>query len=146
MVILFSGAVKMFVEKDLSMVEINPLAITSDDHLICMDAKVGVDGSAAYRQKDLAEINDLSQLNQLEREVEEWHLNYVALDGNIGCMVNGAGLAMATMDMIQLHGGKPANFLDVGGGVTQERVQEAFKIILSDSKVEAVLVNEFLVG
>ena len=140
---LFAGAVKMFVEKDLSMVEINPLAITSDDHLICMDAKVGVDGSAAYRQKDLAEINDLSQLNQLEREAEEWHLNYVALDGNIGCMVNGAGLAMATMDMIQLHGGKPANFLDVGGGVTQERVQEAFKIILSDSKVEAVLVNIF---
>ena len=140
---LFAGAVKMFIEKDLNMVEINPLAITADNHLICMDAKVGVDGSAAYRQKDLAAINDLSQLNQLEREAEEWHLNYVALDGNIGCMVNGAGLAMATMDMIQLHGAKPANFLDVGGGVTQERVQEAFKIILSDSKVEAILVNIF---
>jgi succinyl-CoA synthetase beta subunit len=140
---LFAGAVKMFVEKDLSMIEINPLAITSDDHLLCMDAKVGVDGSAAYRQKDLALINDVAQLNALEQEAESWHLNYVALEGNIGCMVNGAGLAMATMDMIQLHGGNPANFLDVGGGVTEERVQEAFKIILSDSKVEAILVNIF---
>lgn len=134
---------KMFMEKDLSMIEINPLIITSDGDLMCLDAKVNLDENALYRQSAMNEMRDTTQEDERENKAKEWELNYIALDGNIGCMVNGAGLAMATMDIIKLHGGNPANFLDVGGGATKERVTEAFKIILSDEKVNAVLVNIF---
>ncbi|WP_094751881.1 ADP-forming succinate--CoA ligase subunit beta [Psychromonas sp. CD1] len=140
---IFLGLSRMFHEKDLALLEINPLVVTTDDNLICLDGKVSIDSNAMYRQKALFAINDLSQEDERETHAAKWELNYVALDGNIGCMVNGAGLAMGTMDIVQLHGGKPANFLDVGGGATKERVTEAFKIILSDTKVEAVLVNIF---
>ncbi|NRA24155.1 MAG: succinate--CoA ligase subunit beta, partial [Oleispira sp.] len=112
-------------------------------NLHCLDAKIGIDGNALYRQPQLKEMNDPSKEDEREAHAAQWELNYVALDGNIGCMVNGAGLAMGTMDIVQLHGGKPANFLDVGGGATKERVIEAFKIILSDENVEAVLINIF---
>lgn len=134
---------KMFVERDLSLVEINPLIIDQNDHLICLDAKVVVDDNALFRQAQLRAMRDPSQEDERENRAHEWELNYIALDGDIGCMVNGAGLAMATMDLIKLHGGNPANFLDVGGGATQERVTEAFKIILSDEKVKGILVNIF---
>ncbi|MES2141931.1 MAG: ADP-forming succinate--CoA ligase subunit beta [Pseudomonadota bacterium] len=134
---------KMFVERDLSLVEINPLIIDSHDHVICLDAKVVVDDNALFRQPELKAMRDASQEDERENRAHEWELNYIALDGDIGCMVNGAGLAMATMDLIKLHGGNPANFLDVGGGATQERVTEAFKIILSDEKVKGILVNIF---
>lgn len=134
---------KLFVACDLSLVEINPLVITKEGHLLCLDAKLNVDDNALYRQPKLSELRDTSQENEKELLAREWELNYVALDGDIGCMVNGAGLAMATMDLIKLHGGDPANFLDVGGGATKERVQEAFKIILSDKKVKTILVNIF---
>jgi succinyl-CoA synthetase beta subunit len=140
---LFLSLAKMFEEKDLALLEINPLVITATDDLICLDGKVSIDSNAMYRQKALHDMNDTSQEDEREIHAAQWELNYVALDGNIGCMVNGAGLAMGTMDIVQLHGGKPANFLDVGGGATKERVTEAFKIILSDEKVEAVLVNIF---
>ncbi len=140
---IFLGLAKLFEDKDLALIEINPLVITDEGNLHCLDAKVGVDDNALYRQKQLAEMRDLSQEDEREAHAAEWDLNYVALDGNIGCMVNGAGLAMATMDIIKLHGGEPANFLDVGGGATKERVAEAFKIILSDDNVKAVLVNIF---
>ena len=123
--------------------EIDPLVITPAGDLHCLDAKVNVDGNALYRQKKIQEMHDPSQEDPREAEAAKWELNYVALDGNIGCMVNGAGLAMGTMDIIKLHGGQPANFLDVGGGATKERVSEAFKIILSDDNVKAVLVNIF---
>ncbi|GAB3380490.1 ADP-forming succinate--CoA ligase subunit beta [Spongiibacter taiwanensis] len=140
---IFLGLAKMFQEKDLALLEINPLVITSEGNLHCLDAKVVIDGNAIYRHKDLQAMHDPSQDDAREARAAEWDLNYVALTGNIGCMVNGAGLAMGTMDIVSLHGGFPANFLDVGGGATKERVTEAFKIILEDSKVKAVLVNIF---
>jgi len=140
---IFLGLAKMFTACDLALLEINPLVITSDGHLLCLDGKINVDGNALYRQPKLREWNDESQNDPREVQAAHFDLNYVALDGNIGCMVNGAGLAMGTMDIIKHHGGAPANFLDVGGGATKERVTEAFKLILSDSKVKAVLVNIF---
>lgn len=140
---IFMGLAQLFVEKDLALIEVNPLVIKEDGDLHCLDAKLGVDGNALYRHKDLQAMNDPSQEDAREAEAAEWDLNYVALDGSIGCMVNGAGLAMGTMDMVALHGGFPANFLDVGGGATKERVAHAFKLILSDDKVKAVLVNIF---
>ncbi|TNG94591.1 ADP-forming succinate--CoA ligase subunit beta [Pasteurellaceae bacterium USgator11] len=140
---LFTQLAKLFVEKDLALVEVNPLVILENDQLLCLDAKIVTDSNASYRHPDLQAMQDASQEDPREALAEQWQLNYVALDGNIGCMVNGAGLAMGTMDIIKLHGGQPANFLDVGGGATKERVAEAFKIILSDSAVKAVLVNIF---
>jgi len=140
---IFMGLAKMFVEKDLALIEINPLVITDAGDLHCLDAKLGVDGNALYRQSELRDMHDPSQDDEREAHAAKWELNYVALDGNIGCMVNGAGLAMGTMDIVALHGGFPANFLDVGGGATKERVSEAFKIILSDENVKAVLINIF---
>jgi succinyl-CoA synthetase beta subunit len=140
---IFLGLAKMFEEKDLALLEINPLVITEAGNLHCLDAKIVIDGNSVYRHKDLQEMEDPSQEDEREARAAEWDLNYVALTGNIGCMVNGAGLAMGTMDIVSLHGGFPANFLDVGGGATKERVTEAFKIILEDSKVKAVLVNIF---
>ena len=140
---IFMGLAKLFEEKDLALLEINPLVITDAGDLHCLDAKLGIDSNAVYRHKDLQEMHDPSQEDEREAHAAKWELNYVALDGNIGCMVNGAGLAMGTMDIVKLHGGQPANFLDVGGGATKERVTEAFKIILSDESVEAVLVNIF---
>jgi len=134
---------RLFIDKDLSLVEINPLVVSQQGELICLDGKINIDDSALYRQPDLVEMRDSTQEDERENRAKEWELNYIALDGNIGCMVNGAGLAMATMDLIKLHGGEPANFLDVGGGATKERVAEAFKIILSDDNVHAVLVNIF---
>ncbi len=140
---IFMGLARMFEDKDLALIEINPLVITDQGKLHCLDAKIGVDGNALYRQDELREWHDPSQEDPREAHAAQWELNYVALDGNIGCMVNGAGLAMGTMDIVALHGGFPANFLDVGGGATKERVSEAFKIILSDEKVKAVLINIF---
>ena len=140
---IFLGLAKLFQEKDLALLEINPLVITTEGNLHCLDAKVVIDGNAIYRHKDLQAMHDPSQEDEREARAAEWDLNYVALTGNIGCMVNGAGLAMGTMDIVSLHGGFPANFLDVGGGATKERVTEAFKIILEDSNVKAVLVNIF---
>tara|TARA_R110002073_G_scaffold3782_5_gene25204 strand:- start:4183 stop:5316 length:1134 start_codon:yes stop_codon:yes gene_type:complete len=140
---IFMGLAQMFAEKDLALIEINPLVITEKGDLHCLDAKIGVDSNALYRQPQLREMHDPSQEDERESHAAQWELNYVALDGNIGCMVNGAGLAMGTMDIVALHGGFPANFLDVGGGATKERVSEAFKIILSDDKVKAVLINIF---
>lgn len=140
---IFLGLSKMFVELDLALLEVNPLVITSEGNLHCLDAKVVIDSNALFRHPKLKAMYDPTQEDERERRAAEWELNYVALEGNIGCMVNGAGLAMATMDIIKLKGGQPANFLDVGGGATKERVTEAFKIILSDSSVKAVLVNIF---
>ena len=140
---IMSGLFRLFVEKDLGLVEINPLVVTKDGALLALDAKINVDDSALYRQPDLESLRDSAQEDPKEHKAQTFGLNYVALDGNIGCMVNGAGLAMATMDLIKLHGGRPANFLDVGGGTTADRVAEALKIILSDDKVKAVLVNIF---
>ena len=140
---LLTGLCKLFVEKDLALVEINPLVITGEGDLICLDGKINIDGNALYRHKDLQALQDKSQEDERELRASEWDLNYVALEGNIGCMVNGAGLAMATMDIIKLKGGQPANFLDVGGGATKERVAEALKIILSDPDVKGILVNIF---
>jgi succinyl-CoA synthetase beta subunit len=136
------GLYRLFIEKDLSLVEINPLALLTDGSLAALDGKITVDDSALYRQS-IAEWRDPSQEDEKERKAQEFDLNYVTLDGNIACMVNGAGLAMATMDIIKLSGGEPANFLDVGGGATADRVAEAFKIIVSDTKVQAILVNIF---
>ena len=133
----------LFTEKDLSLIEINPLIITTDGNLEALDAKVTVDDNALFRQNALAEWRDPTQVDEKENIAKLHDLSYVALDGNIACMVNGAGLAMATMDIIKLHGGSPANFLDVGGGATKERVAEAFKLIVSDMKVKAILVNIF---
>jgi succinyl-CoA synthetase beta subunit len=140
---IFMGLAQMFVDKDLALIEVNPLVITEQGDLHCLDAKLGVDGNALYRQGQLRDMHDPSQDDEREAHAAQWELNYVALDGNIGCMVNGAGLAMGTMDIVALHGGFPANFLDVGGGATKERVSEAFKIILSDDNVKAVLINIF---
>jgi succinyl-CoA synthetase beta subunit len=140
---LFMGLAKLFEELDCSLLEINPLVITSEGNIHCLDAKVNIDGNALYRQKRIAGMHDPSQEDEREAEAAKFNLNYVALDGTIGCMVNGAGLAMGTMDLVKLHGGNPANFLDVGGGATKEAVAEAFKIILSDENVKAVLINIF---
>ena len=140
---IFMGLAQLFIDKDLALIEINPLVITEKGDLHCLDAKLGVDSNALYRQPELREMHDTTQEDEREVHAAKWELNYVALDGNIGCMVNGAGLAMGTMDIVALHGGFPANFLDVGGGATKERVSEAFKIILSDDKVKAVLINIF---
>jgi succinyl-CoA synthetase beta subunit len=140
---IYLGLAKLFVEKDLALLEINPLVVKTDGNLHCLDAKIGIDGNALFRQPQVRAMHDPSQEDAREREAAKWDLNYVALDGNIGCMVNGAGLAMATMDIIKLHGGNPANFLDVGGGATRQRVTEAFKIILSDAAVKGVLINIF---
>ncbi|MCO1334380.1 ADP-forming succinate--CoA ligase subunit beta [Microbulbifer sp. OS29] len=140
---IFLGLAKMFQEKDLALLEINPLVITTEGNLHCLDAKIVIDSNALYRHADLREMHDPTQEDPREAHAAKFELNYVALDGSIGCMVNGAGLAMGTMDIVNLHGGKPANFLDVGGGATKERVVEAFKIILSDENVKAVLINIF---
>ncbi len=137
------GLYKFFKASDLSLLEINPLVVTEAGNLVALDCKVSVDDNALYRQKGLAEKSDISQIDAKEAAAHEFGLNYIALSGNIGCMVNGAGLAMATMDLIKLHGGMPANFLDVGGAATAETVSKAFKIILSDSNVKAILVNIF---
>jgi succinyl-CoA synthetase beta subunit len=138
-----SGLYRLFTESDASLVEINPLVVTEAGSLIALDAKINIDGNATYRHPEIVAMRDITQEDAREAAAAEHDLNYITLDGNIGCMVNGAGLAMATMDLVQLKGGKPANFLDVGGGTTAERVAEAFKLILSDDKVEAVLVNIF---
>lgn len=140
---IFLKLAKLFTECDLSLLEINPLVITTEGNLHCLDAKINIDGNALYRQPKLREMHDPSQEDEREYLAAQWDLNYVALDGNIGCLVNGAGLAMGTMDIIKLHGGNPANFLDVGGGATKERVVEAFKIILTDENVKAILINIF---
>ena len=140
---ILSRMYRLFTEKDLSLIEINPLIITTDGNLEALDAKVTVDDNALFRQNALAEWRDPTQVDEKENIAKLHDLSYVALDGNIACMVNGAGLAMATMDIIKLHGGSPANFLDVGGGATKERVAEAFKLIVSDMKVKAILVNIF---
>lgn len=134
---------KMFVDNDLSLLEINPLVVTKAGDLVCLDGKVSIDSNAMFRHPELKNMRDTSQEDERENRASDWELNYIPLDGSIGCMVNGAGLAMATMDVIKLHGGDPANFLDVGGGATKERVSEALKIILSDEKVKGILVNIF---
>lgn len=140
---IFLGLATLFLQCDLTMAEINPLVITPQGDLLCLDGKLDVDSNALFRQPALCEMEDPEQNDAREAHAAQWELNYVALEGNIGCMVNGAGLAMGTMDIVKLHGGAPANFLDVGGGATKERVTEAFKIILSDEHVKAVLVNIF---
>ena len=138
-----TGLYQLFVAKDASLVEINPLIVTRDGKLLALDGKINLDDNALYRHKNLTEMRDPTQEDERENIAHEHGLNYVALDGNIGCMVNGAGLAMATMDMVKLHGGDPANFLDVGGTATAERVARAFKLIMSSEKVKAILVNIF---
>lgn len=140
---LLAGLARLFVAEDLSLVEINPLVVTKAGDLLCLDGKINIDDNALYRHKNLQALRDESQEDARENRAKEWDLNYISLDGEIGCMVNGAGLAMATMDLVKLCGGEPANFLDVGGTATKERVAEAFKIILSDEKVKGILVNIF---
>lgn len=140
---IFLGLAQLFKEKDLALLEVNPLVITPEGNLHCLDAKLVIDGNALYRHPELKAMQDPSQEDAREAHAAAWELNYVALGGDIGCMVNGAGLAMGTMDIVKLHGGQPANFLDVGGGATKERVVEAFKIILSDDAVKAVFINIF---
>lgn len=140
---LLARLYRLFQECDASLVEVNPLIVTTESDVVALDAKINIEANALYRQARLEELRDTSQEDPTEREAAEHDLNYVSLDGNIACMVNGAGLAMATMDLIKLHGGEPANFLDVGGGATAERVAEAFKIILSNPNVAAILVNIF---
>jgi succinyl-CoA synthetase beta subunit len=134
---------ELYLEKDCSLLEINPLIVNGDGKLVALDGKINIEDNALFRQKELAKMRDSSQEDAMERAAAEHELNYVSLDGDIACMVNGAGLAMATMDLIQLHGGSPANFLDVGGGATRERVTEAFNLILSNKNVRAILVNIF---
>jgi succinyl-CoA synthetase beta subunit len=134
---------RLYTERDLSLVEINPLIVTKDGSLVALDAKINVDANALFRQAELAALRDPSQEDEMERQAAEHELNYVSLDGNIACMVNGAGLAMATMDLIKLHGGEPANFLDVGGTATADRVTAAFRLILSNERARAILVNIF---
>jgi succinyl-CoA synthetase beta subunit len=134
---------QMFIENDFSLIEVNPLVVTKEGQLLCLDGKVNIDDNALFRHPKLLAMRDEAQENPSEKIARDWELSYIALDGNIGCMVNGAGLAMATMDIVKLYGGEPANFLDVGGGATKERVTEAFKIILSDNKVKGILVNIF---
>ena len=142
-VTLVKNLYKAFVDTDMSLLEINPLVVNGAGDLICLDAKVNFDSNALYRHDDIVELRDLSEEDPAEVEASKYDLSYVKLDGSIGCMVNGAGLAMATMDIIKLYGEEPANFLDVGGGATKEKVTEAFKIILSDSNVKGILVNIF---
>lgn len=137
------GLYKLYLEKDASLVEVNPLIVTKSGGLMALDAKINIDANAVFRHPDIAKLRDVNQEDPMERRASEHDLNYVSLDGDIACMVNGAGLAMATMDLIKLHGGQPANFLDVGGGATSERVTAAFELILSNPKVRAVLVNIF---
>ncbi len=143
MVKLAGALYRLFTEKDAELIEINPLIVTPAGELRCLDAKMGFDDNALFRHPDIAALRDETEEDPKEREAAKYDLNYIALDGNIGCMVNGAGLAMATMDIIKLYGGEPANFLDVGGGATKEKVAAAFKIITSDPKVEGILVNIF---
>ena len=138
-----NGLYRLFIDKDLSLIEINPLIITAQEELVALDAKINIDENAIQRQAALAELRDPTQEDEREFKAKQHELNYVTLTGDIGCMVNGAGLAMATMDLIKLHGGEPANFLDVGGGITSERVVEAFKLVISDEQVKAILVNIF---
>jgi succinyl-CoA synthetase beta subunit len=140
---VFMRLARLFDECDIALIEINPLVVTTDGDIHCLDAKLSIDSNALYRQKRIGEMRDHSQEDERENQASEFNLNYVALEGNIGCMVNGAGLAMGTMDLVKLHGGQPANFLDVGGGANKEAVSEAFKIILSDEGVKAVLINIF---
>ena len=140
---LMSTLYNLFVDKDMEMLEINPLIVSGSGDLKCLDAKMGFDGNATYRHADIAELRDTTEEDPKELEASKYDLNYIALDGEIGCMVNGAGLAMATMDIIKLYGAEPANFLDVGGGATKEKVTEAFKIITSDPNVQGILVNIF---
>ena len=140
---IFKNLTKLFIEKDLALVEINPLVIDENQNLKCLDGKISVDSNALFRQEEMKNLRDTSQEELRELKASEWDLNYVSLDGEIGCMVNGAGLAMATMDIIKISGGFPANFLDVGGGVNQKSVAEAFKIILSDNNVKVILINIF---
>ena len=140
---LINNLINLFVDKDFSLIEINPLVIDSSGKLNCLDGKINVDGNALYRQEEIYEMRDETQEDALELDASKWGLNYVTLDGTVGCMVNGAGLAMGTMDIIKLSGGFPANFLDVGGAVNRESVTEAFKIIVSDSKVKSILINIF---
>ena len=140
---LMATLYKLFLEKDMEMLEINPLIVSGSGNLKCLDAKMGFDGNATYRHADIAELRDTTEEDPKELEASKYDLNYIALDGEIGCMVNGAGLAMATMDIIKLYGAEPANFLDVGGGATKEKVTEAFKIITSDPNVKGILVNIF---
>jgi len=140
---LMTTLYKLFLEKDMEMLEINPLIVSGSGNLKCLDAKMGFDGNATYRHADIAELRDTTEEDPKELEASKYDLNYIALDGEIGCMVNGAGLAMATMDIIKLYGAEPANFLDVGGGATKEKVTEAFKIITSDPNVKGILVNIF---
>jgi succinyl-CoA synthetase beta subunit len=140
---VFMRLARLFDECDIALIEINPLVVTTDGDIHCLDAKLSIDSNALYRQKHIGEMRDHSQEDERENQASEFNLNYVALEGNIGCMVNGAGLAMGTMDLVKLHGGQPANFLDVGGGANKEAVSEAFKIILSDEGVKAVLINIF---
>lgn len=142
-VTIMMGAYQAFIDNDFALFEINPLSVRENGEILCVDAKVSIDSNALYRLPEILAMRDKSQENERELKASEFDLNYVALEGNIGCMVNGAGLAMATMDIIKLYGGQPANFLDVGGGATKERVIEAFKIILSDTSVQAVLINIF---
>ena len=142
-VTLMANLYRLFVDKDMEMLEINPLIISDSGDLKCLDAKMSFDGNAMYRHRDIAELRDTTEEDPKELEASKYDLNYIALDGQIGCMVNGAGLAMATMDIIKLFGSEPANFLDVGGGATKEKVTEAFKIITSDPKVKGILVNIF---
>ena len=140
---IMAAAYQAFIENDFELFEINPLSVRENGDILCVDAKVSIDSNALYRLPEVAALRDKSQENERELKASEFDLNYVALEGNIGCMVNGAGLAMATMDIIKLYGGQPANFLDVGGGATKERVIEAFKIILADESVQGVLINIF---
>jgi succinyl-CoA synthetase beta subunit len=137
------GLYRVFVEKDCSIAEINPLVVTGDGNVMALDAKLNFDSNALFRHADVVEYRDLDEENEKEIQASKFDLSYIALDGNIGCMVNGAGLAMATMDIIKFYGGEPANFLDVGGGATKEKVTEAFKIILSDERVKGIFVNIF---
>jgi succinyl-CoA synthetase beta subunit len=143
MTALVGGLYRAFVELDAALIELNPLVVTEDGNLVALDAKIGFDDNALFRQPAIEALRDEDEEDPIEREAQKHALSYVKLDGNIGCMVNGAGLAMATMDIIKLYGGSPANFLDVGGGATRERVTAAFKLILSDPNVEAILVNIF---
>ena len=140
---ILAGLYRLYLERDASLIEINPLILTKGGALVALDAKLDIDANALFRQKEMAALRDPGQEDPMERRASEHDLNYVSLEGNIACMVNGAGLAMATMDLIKLHGGQPANFLDVGGGATSERVTAAFELILSNPNVRAILVNIF---
>jgi succinyl-CoA synthetase beta subunit len=140
---IFINLYRIFKDKDATQIEINPMASTSDGHVLCMDAKFGFDDNAEFRQKDIFDLRDISQEEPSEVEAQKAGLNFIKLDGNVGCLVNGAGLAMATMDVLSLHGGHPANFLDVGGGATPETVKKAFEILLADPKVSSIFINIF---